>query len=59
MWPAAVDSEKAIVEIARKQVAAAFAGGAAYHELKELIHALKEVYRAGKEVVESSDGDDK
>ncbi len=56
MLPAALDSEKAIVKIARKQVAAAFARGATFHEL---LHALKEVYRAGREVVDSLGGDDK
>ncbi len=58
MLPAAIDSEKAIVKIARKQVAAAFAGGAAFREMRELLHAAKEIYRAGREVVESLEGDE-
>ncbi len=58
MLPAAIDSEAAIVKLAEKQVAKAFAGGAAYHELRELLHALHRVYEAGREVVEGLDGDD-
>ncbi len=51
--PAAVDSEKAIVKLARKQVAAAFAGGAAYHELREILHAAHKAYEAVRDLAES------
>ncbi len=58
MMPAAVLSEKAIVKLARKNVAAAFAGGAAYHELREILHAAHKAYEAVKDLAESIGEDD-
>ncbi len=50
---ATASAEAQIHKIAQREVAKAFAGGHAYHELHQILHAAKRAYEAGKELVES------